>query len=376
MTKPIRVVCVDDSALMRKLLSSILDRDPGIEVVGTAPDPLVARERIKKLDPDVITLDVEMPKMDGISFLEKLMRLRPTPVVMVSTLTEKGAQVSLRALELGAVDVVAKPKENLGDTLPEVAEELITKVKTAALAKIRPLRAPPPARTRSAPDRAEGSASGRATRVPVRPPTRSSDRSGSPGSVAEVVAVGSSTGGTEAVRVMLTDFPTDGPPVVIAQHIPASFSAPFAARLNQNTPLRVVEAEEGQLLRSGYAYVAPGDHHLRVKRGARGLVACLDRSEKVNRHRPSCDVLLDSVAEAAGSRALGIILTGMGDDGARGLLAMRRAGASTVAQDEATSVVWGMPGAAVKLGAAAEVLPLERIAAWVFEPERRLRASR
>ena len=341
--KTVRVLCVDDSALMRQMLSSILSEDPQIEVVGTAPDPLVARERIKRLNPDVITLDVEMPKMDGITFLERLMRLRPTPVVMVSTLTEKGAKVALRALSLGAVDVIAKPQDDLTRSFPELADELRTKVKAAAQARLRTLQRP----------KDKPSAKALATTTPNSTP-------------ATVIAIGASTGGTEATREVLAAFPSTSPPVVIAQHIPPNFSQPYAARLDETCGLSVAEGKDGERLLTGHAYVAPGNFHMRVVKDKQGFSLRLSSEERVNRHRPSVDVLFSSVADAVGKRAKAVLLTGMGDDGARGLLEIYQTGAPTVAQDEASSVVWGMPGSAVRLGAAKTVLPLNEIADWVF----------
>lgn len=375
MRRPVKVLCVDDSALMRKMLTTILSRDPDIEVVGVAPDPLIARERIKRLEPDVLTLDIEMPKMDGLTFLEKLMRLRPMPVVMVSSLTERGAEASLRALELGAVDVVAKPKEDLSRAFPELADALVRTVKGAATARVRATRG-------------AGSASGSAGRSPGRtgreapaPKGRPSHPrpSGLPASghdprsttrperMVGIIAVGASTGGTEAIREVLSELPAEAPPVVIAQHIPPSFSGPFARRLDTYTALSVAEAEHGVWLEPGRAYVAPGDRHLLVERSGGRYRARLSDAPRVNRHRPSVDVLFGSVAEHAGPSAVGILLTGMGDDGARGLFTMREAGAFTIAQDELTSVVWGMPGEAVRLGAAWEVLPLWQVAARTID---------
>lgn len=345
----IRVLCVDDSALMRRLLTSILEQDPEIEVVGTAPDPLAARDRIKKLNPDVITLDVEMPKMDGITFLERLMRLRPMPVVMVSTLTAKGAEVALRAMELGAVDVVGKPRDDLTRALPELSEELVSKVKTAAKARVR-------------------GGTSTAERAKAKPSViRSAGASPGVGTGPTVIAIGASTGGTEATRAVLERFPPSSPPVVIAQHIPPSFSGPYAARLNEASSLTVTEGQDGMVLQPGHAYVAPGDFHMTVVRGSPSFVLKISQTERVNRHRPSVDVLFDSVAKLVGRQAKAVLLTGMGDDGARGLRKLYDTGASTVVQDEATSVVWGMPGSAVRMGATENILPLDQIAGWVFE---------
>ena len=324
-----RVLIVDDSALVRTILTRVLDSDPDIEVVGTAPDPFVAREKIKQLNPDVLTLDIEMPRMDGITFLKNLMRLRPMPVVMVSTLTQHGADSTLKALALGAVDYVGKPQSDIGDKLGEYAEELIEKVKSAASSRPRTLRAEPPPRIER-----------------YSPSSR------------RLVLMGASTGGTQAVREILEVLPADAPPIVIAQHIPASFSQPFAERLDRNSAMTVCEAEDGMRIQAGHAYIAPGDRHLGVGRSGMEWVCQVHDGKRVNRHRPSVDVLFLTAARHVAKNAIGILLTGMGDDGARGLKALHDAGASTMVQDEATSVVWGMPGAAVRLGACDQVLAL------------------
>jgi two-component system, chemotaxis family, protein-glutamate methylesterase/glutaminase len=339
----IRVLVIDDSALVRQVLTDILSSDPAIEVLGSAPDPYVAREKIKALRPDLITLDVEMPRMDGLTFLENLMRLHPLPVLMVSSLTERGAEVTLHALELGAIDYVTKPKLDIVGGLNEYAGELIAKVKACARARPRP-RPEPPKRH---------SADVVLPPPLVRPVLRTTDR---------LIALGASTGGTEAIKEVLAAMPADAPAVVVTQHIPAAFSQPFAERMNRNSAMSVAEARDRQPIMAGCVYVAPGDRHLVVMRDGAHFRCRLSDGPPVNRHRPSVDVLFRSVAQAAGPNAVGALLTGMGDDGAQGLLEMRLAGAFTVAQDEATSVVWGMPGAAVKLGAASQVLALERIA--------------
>lgn len=348
--KPIRVLVVDDSALVRKLLTEVLNSVEGIEVVGTAQDPYVARERIKSLDPDVLTLDVEMPRMDGLTFLRNLMRLRPMPVVMVSSLTERGAEVTMQALELGAVDFVTKPALDLANTLNAYRDELAAKVKVAAGARVRTLAAVKPKHSvdEILPAKAVGH-------------WRTTDR---------LLAIGASTGGTEAVKDVLIDLPPDSPAVVIAQHIPAGFSGAWAQRMNRQSRLVVKEAEEGERLMAGHAYVAPGDQHLMVARDGARYVCRLNMAEPVNRHRPSVDVLFRSVAQAAGKNSCAALLTGMGADGVQGLKELHDMGVETIAQDEATSVVWGMPGEAVKRGAASQVLPLDRIA------EAMLKASR
>ncbi len=344
----VRVLVVDDSALVRKLLSTMLSCDPGIEVVGTAADPLIAREKIKQLNPDVLTLDVEMPRMDGLTFLENLMRLRPMPVVMVSSLTQEGAEVTLRALELGAVDFFTKPNSDLAATFAEGAQEICTKVKLAALSKprqrtvVRKLDVPP-----------------RLSADAVLPRAQTAGTRGG----SAIIAIGASTGGTEAIRVVLEAMPPDAPPIVITQHIPAAFSGPFAARMDSCSAMRVCEARDGQPIQAGHAYIAPGSQHLLVMWDGAKYVCRLHNGPPVNRHKPSVDVLFRSMAASVGKAAVAVLLTGMGDDGARGLLELQQNGARTLVQDEETSVVWGMPGAAWKLGAASEKLPLDHVAA-------------
>jgi two-component system chemotaxis response regulator CheB len=328
--KPIRLIIVDDSPTMRVLIANALRNDPDIEVVGTAGDPLEAREAIKRLDPDVITLDVEMPKMNGIEFLEKIMRLRPMPVVMVSTLTQAGADTTLRALELGAFDCVGKPSAGLASSgFAELAE----KIRAAARARVRPqgerhLAAPPAA---------------------YKPSGR-------------VLAIGSSTGGVEALVTLLAGFPPNCPPTVITQHMPGAFTSSFAERLNRLSAATVSEARDGAPLEAGRVYLAPGgERHMQVVGGATSVRCRLTDGEPVSGHRPSVDVLFSSVAASCGTNALGVILTGMGRDGAQGLLALRQAGARTLGQDEASSVVYGMPKAAFELGAVERQLPLLRM---------------
>lgn len=345
-----RVLIVDDSAVVRQLLSEILAADPEIEVVGTASDPYVAREKIKLLKPDVLTLDVEMPRMDGLMFLHNLMRLHPIPVVMISSLTQRGADTTLQALALGAVDFVSKPTLDVQRGLRGFAEEIITKVKMAARARVRVperplLPAPGSTGTQSAP--------GASALTAARARFRTTDR---------LIAIGASAGGTEALRVVLEGMPADAPAVVITQHLPASFSAAFAERLDRHSAMAVREASDGEAILPGHAYIPKGGQHLRVIGDGARWRCRIDDGPAVNRHKPAVDVLFHSVAQTAGANAIGAILTGMGDDGARGLLAMRQAGARTLIQDEATAVVWGMPGAAHKLGAAEEIVPLERIA--------------
>lgn len=346
LVQPCRVLIVDDSAVVRQILSEILASDAGIEVVGTAADPLLAREKIKRLAPDVITLDVEMPRMDGLAFLENLMRLHPLPVVMISSLTERGADTTLQALALGAVDFVSKPKLDVARGLAGYAEEIIEKVKAAARSRVRPLvrGAAPPKLTLPAMA---------SSTVAPGAQFRTTDR---------LIALGASAGGTEALRVVLESLPADAPAVVMTQHLPATFSTAFAERLDRHSAMAVREASDGEAVLPGHAYLPPGGRHLRVIRDGARWRCRIDDGPAVNRHKPAVDVLFQSVAQSAGANAIGAILTGMGDDGARGLLQMRQAGAPTLVQDEASSVVWGMPGAAFKLGAAEETVPLERIA--------------
>jgi two-component system chemotaxis response regulator CheB len=347
-SSPIKVIVVDDSALVRKLLTAVLSGDPQLQVVDTAADPYEAREKIKQHNPDVITLDVEMPKMDGITFLRNLMRLRPMPVVMVSSLTEEGADVTMTALMIGAVDFVPKPKLGIAEGLTAMAEELRAKVKMAAHARVRYREVSKPP--------------GPASKPPRVVEYKTTDR---------VIAIGASTGGTEAVAEVLARLPPDVPAVMIAQHIPEVFSTRFAKRLHDNSAMSVTEAKDGDAVLLGHAYVAPGDYHLRIARSGAKFYCKVTRDEQVNRHRPSVDVLFESVATAVGKSALGVILTGMGSDGAEGLLQMRNAGASTIAQDRETSVVWGMPGEAVKRGAAEVTLPLEQVADRIIAWARR-----
>ena len=341
---PCRVLIVDDSALVRQVLTEILAADPAIEVVGTAADPLLAREKIKRLNPDVLTLDVEMPRMDGLAFLENLMRLHPMPVVMVSSLTERGADTTLQALALGAVDFVAKPKIDVARGLDGYAEEIRSKVKMAARSRVRAI-------------------GGSQRRPPQRPATSSSLGFRT---TARLIAIGASAGGTEALRVVLETMPADAPAIVMTQHLPASFSTAFAERLDRHSAMSVREASDGEAILPGHAYLPAGGRHLRVIRDGARWRCRVDDSAPVNLHKPAVDVLFRSVALNAGANAVGVILTGMGEDGARGLLEMKQAGATTLAQDEASSVVWGMPGSAVRLGAADEVLPLDRIAERVL----------
>jgi two-component system chemotaxis response regulator CheB len=344
----VRVLIIDDSAYARQIMTEILRADPEIDVIGCASDAHVAREMIRQLNPDVLTLDVEMPRMDGLTFLRNLMRLRPMPVVMVSSLTERGAEVTLEALALGAVDFLPKPHIDLGVTMRDYAVELVSKVKAAARV-VRPM-------TPNAGPKVARSATAAAPPPAPRNPAQVSTTD-------VILAIGASTGGTEAIREVVSGLPADAPGTVITQHIPRAFSSAFARRLDECSALRVQEAADGQQILPGHVFVAPGDSHLRVQRYGTRYVCRLDQGGLVNRHRPSVDVLFESVAQATGARSIGVLLTGMGRDGAQGLLQMRTAGSQTIAQDEASSVVWGMPGEAVALGAAQLVLPLSGIAA-------------
>jgi two-component system chemotaxis response regulator CheB len=352
--KKIKVLVIDDSALVRQILVEILRGAPDIEVVGTANDPFMARERIKETNPDVLTLDVEMPRMDGLTFLQNLMRLRPMPVVMISSLTERGADTTFKALELGAIDFVSKPKVDVAGTLAEFSEEILAKIRAAAGARVVGRSSPltPAIVPKHSADAILAPAGVTAGAGPRRM-LRTTDR---------IIAIGSSTGGTEAIREVLMGLPADCPAIVIAQHIPEAFSLPFTKRMDGLAAMSVVEPVDGQQIKTGHVYIAPGGKHLLVERDGARYLCRINDGPPVNRHRPSVDVLFRSVAQNVGPNAVGVILTGMGDDGARGLKEMRDAGAPTIAQDETTSVVWGMPGAAVKMGGVGDVLPLARVA--------------
>ena len=349
----IKVLVVDDSALIREVLTRMLMRDGDINVVGTAKDPIDAREKIKQLDPDVVTLDIEMPNMNGLQFLDKLMRLRPTPVVMVSTLTKKGASETLLALELGAVDFVAKPSAEAEGGLDAFGANLRDKIRAAAKSDVR------------------GRSAGRATAAPA--PTLALKTAAAPNGA--LIAIGASTGGVEAIRAVLSQMPVDCPPIVIAQHMPPGFTSRFAARLDEVCGLTVVEAEDRMLLQPGHAYVAKGDYHLRVERSSGQLKTRLTHDELESGHRPSVDVLFSSVAKVVGPMAVGAILTGMGRDGARGLKMMRDAGAYTVGQSQASALVYGMPRVAFEEGAVVEQAPIEAIAARLANALVRLKSA-
>lgn len=343
--KPITVLIVDDSALIRRLYRELLAKEPDITVLDTAVDPYDAREKIKRLNPDVLTLDIEMPKMDGISFLEKIMTLRPMPVIMASTLTQKGAGITIRALELGAVDYISKPGHSaMAGAMEQLGRELAEKIRAAAKANLSGRARMP-------------SQSGAAQVIPFQP---------QPDAEPRIIAIGSSTGGVEALRDLFMQFPANCPPVVMTQHMPEQFTPSFAARLDSLSQMTVTEAKSGDVLLPGHAYLAPGNRHLKVKKRGGQFVCQLEEGERVSGHCPSVDVLFRSVAEQVGAGAVGVILTGMGKDGAQGLLQMRQSGAHTVGQDQASSIVYGMPKAAMAAGAVEAELPLRHIAAHVL----------
>ena len=350
-----RVVVVDDSALVRSLLAEIINRQSDMECIGAAADPLVAREMIRNLNPDVITLDVEMPRMDGIDFLSRLMRLRPMPVVMVSTLTERGADVTLKALELGAVDFVAKPKIGVADGLRQLADDITDKIRVATRAQVR---RPSPSATSASSGHAAGGA------APIAQLGRLSTE--------KIVFIGASTGGTEATKEVLMSLPPDFPGVMITQHMPPGFTKSYAARLDGLCRIRVAEARDGERVLPGHAYIAPGGLHLSVERSGANYIARVQDGEPVNRHKPSVEVLFKSAARIVGQNALGIMLTGMGADGAKAMKEMRDAGSYNLVQDEASCVVFGMPREAINAGAAHEVLPLGQISTKLIE---RLRST-
>jgi two-component system, chemotaxis family, protein-glutamate methylesterase/glutaminase len=336
---PVRVLIVDDSAVMRQLLSSLLEADPDITVVGTAADPYIARDRIKTLNPDVITLDVEMPHMDGLTFLRKIMTLRPMPVVMISTLTQSGAETTLEALEIGAVDFIAKPAHEQAERLAELAEELQQKVKAAAQVRVAVRRAPQPPR---------------APRRLLRPSGR-------------IVFVGASTGGVEALKTLLMGLPENCPPTLITQHMPPRFTTGFAERLNRECPMKVSEAADGDVIEAGHVYIAPGSHHLEIVRSGSGYVCRLSDGPPVSGHRPSVDVLFRSAARVCPKIAVAAILTGMGKDGAEGMLELQRAGGVTLGQDEESSLIYGMPRAAFERGGVMRQFSLSRMADAILD---------
>ncbi|WP_027997003.1 protein-glutamate methylesterase/protein-glutamine glutaminase [Simplicispira psychrophila] len=354
MRKKIRVIVVDDSALVRSLLSEIINRQPDMECIGTANDPLIAREMIRELNPDVITLDVEMPRMDGIDFLGRLMRLRPMPVVMISTLTERGAEVTMKALELGAVDFVSKPRVGLANGLNELATQIVDKIRVAAVAQVR-RAAPRPSQS------ATGAAGASGTPGGAAPATPSMGLLGRL-STEKLIFIGASTGGTEAIKEILVNLPADCPAIVITQHMPPGFTTSFAARLNSLSQITVKEASHGERILPGHAYIAPGGKQFHISRSGANYVAVVDDGPAVNRHKPSVEVLFKSAAALVGRNAYGIMLTGMGNDGAAAMREMKDAGSYNYVQDEASCIVFGMPREAIAHGAADEVLPLTQIA--------------
>lgn len=347
MSKKITVIVVDDSALVRSLVAEIINRQSDMECIGVANDPLVARELIRERNPDVITLDVEMPRMDGLDFLARLMRLRPMPVVMLSTLTEKGADVTMRALELGAVDFVAKPRLGLADGIRELSGQITEKIRVAAAARVH---------------RSPVTVAGAATPSPTAAVVTKPKVLSSLVSTEKMIAIGASTGGTEAIKDVLTKLPANAPAVVITQHMPPGFTTSFSARLNGLCKIVVKEAENAERILPGHAYIAPGGRQFRVGKSGANYVCVVEDGEPVNRHRPSVEVLFSSVANVVGPNAIGVMLTGMGNDGARAMRMMRDAGSYNYCQDEASCIVFGMPREAIAAGAAHEVLPLTEIA--------------
>ncbi|MGH7592047.1 MAG: protein-glutamate methylesterase/protein-glutamine glutaminase [Gemmatimonadales bacterium] len=350
--RPLSVLVVDDSAVVRQALAVILSAEPDL-IVTAASDPFFAMEKMGKARPDVIVLDLEMPRMDGMTFLRKIMAEDPIPVVICSGSAAEGTEAAIKALEAGAVEVVPKPELGVRAFLHDAADQLVETIRVAAQVRLRRRGAAPPV-TRPVPV------------LQARPPV-----AGTASAADRVIAIGSSTGGTDALRTILEAMPLDAPPIVIAQHMPARFTTAFARRLDGICRVQVKEAASGDVLRAGAAFIAPGDRHLLVRRHGEGWSLLVDDGPRVSRHRPSVDVLFGSVARSVGGRGVGVLLTGMGDDGADGLLAMRRAGATTICQDEATSVVWGMPKVAIERGAAGAVLPLDQIAAGILARVRR-----
>jgi two-component system chemotaxis response regulator CheB len=351
--KKIKVLIVDDSALVRQTLSELLSSDPEIEVIGTASDPYIAATKINELCPDVITLDVEMPKMDGLTFLKKLMTQHPIPVIVISTLTEKGTDTAVHALELGAIDVVAKPKVNTKELLEKVKQELCDKVRSAAGISIR-RKNPIALSNQVAPKLSADVIIEKNTSKSLLRTTET------------VIAVGASTGGTEALKTFLMQMPIDSPGIVIVQHMPEMFTKQFAVRLNSICAINVKEAEDGDKVLPGHALIAPGNKHMLLKlNGARYYVEIKD-GPLVNRHKPAVDVLFRSVSRYAGKNAIGVIMTGMGADGAAGLLEMKQEGAFTIAQDEKSCIVFGMPKEAIKLNGVSEILPLDHITPYII----------
>ena len=342
MTKKIKVLIVDDSALIRQMLTAMLSKDPAIEVVGAAPDPLTARTMIKQLNPDVLTLDIEMPRMDGIAFLEKIITLRPMPVVMISSLTQEGADIAMQALEMGAVDYIAKPTSDLRLGLEAKGAEIISKVKTAANARVM-------------------------ARKPIPQATMENTVLQRFKTTEQVVCIGASTGGVEAIREVICQLPPNFPGVLITQHMPGKFTTSFANRMNTITRVTVCEAQHNQRILPGHVYIAPGEHHLEINRSGANYICRLTDEAPVSGHRPSVDVLFNSAAKVAGANAIGVILTGMGRDGAEGMLKLRQAGAFTIGQDEPSCVVYGMPKVAFETGGVQQQAPLSKIAGLLMQ---------
>ncbi|TVM00690.1 MAG: chemotaxis response regulator protein-glutamate methylesterase [Candidatus Brocadia sp. WS118] len=343
MANKVKVLIVDDSAVVRKILSTGLSKDQGIEVVGTAADPFIARDKIINLMPDVITLDVEMPRMDGISFLQRLMTYHPLPVIMVSSLTQAGCETTLKALEVGALDFVAKPSLDVSQTLNEIVTELAEKIKESASVKVK---------------KKEYAKNTNRKDVNIR---RTQSSHALINSTHKIVAIGASTGGTEALKEVLVQMPPDAPGILIVQHMPQLFTKSFADRLNSLCSIEVREAKDGDSIIPGLALIAPGNYHMELRRNGSRYYITTNQAPPIRRHRPSVEVLFESVAKYAGANAVGVIMTGMGDDGAKGLLKMKESGAKTIAQDEDSCVVFGMPKEAIKLGAADTVVPLNKI---------------
>lgn len=343
----IKILVVDDSALVRSLLTEIIRSDPGLTLVGAAPDAFVARDMVRQFNPDVITLDIEMPRMDGITFLEKLMAARPTPVIMISTLTEQGANATLQALELGAVDFIPKPKLGIADGLRDYSELIIEKIYAAASVKVK---------------KREHRVATVAIRGGEKAPSNHRILS-----TEKIIAIGASTGGTEAIKEVLMQLPAGVPGIVMTQHMPAGFTKTYAERLNKCTRLHVVEASGGERILPGHAYLAPGDHHLTVLRSGADYVVKLSQAEPVHRHRPAVDVMFESIANACGKNVIAVLLTGMGKDGARGMLDIRNAGGYTFAQDEKSCVVYGMPKEAVNMGGVDKTVKLDEMGAAILE---------
>lgn len=352
----IRLLIIDDSALIRTMLTKIFDASNEIEVVGTAADPIIAREKIKKLRPDVLTLDIEMPRMDGLTFLRNLMRLRPMPVVMISTLTEKGAEVTLEALKIGAVDFVAKPKVDVSNTLQSYAEDLVEKVKAASQAHIQ---------TEQRPSKSKAADPEVTKSISVNAIIQETECNTKLAKTEKVIALGASTGGTEAVKQMVKGLPASTPAILISQHLPVAFSASFANHVNNVTEMNAFVAKDGQEITAGNIYISPGDRHMLIKRAGNKYFCQLSDGPLVNRHKPSVEVMFRSFAQVVGSNAIGVMLTGMGADGAIAMKEMCDSGSTNIIQDEDSSVVWGMPGAAYNAGAAHYVQPLDKIAAQI-----------